>query len=150
MSENLKEKITALVNPIVIAMGYVLWGLEFHSQGGHTLLRIYLDAPNGVSLDDCQKVSEQLGALLDVEDIIKHHYKLEVSSPGFYRSLFTPEQFAKYVGSNIKVKLKIALQNQRNYVGKLEKVLADDIVVLVDGKESVLPMAAIEKANLID
>ena len=83
-----EEKLRDLLAPTVEAQGFELWGLEHHSQGRHSLLRLYIDAEAGVDVDDCARVSEHVGALLDVEEPISGDYVLEVSSPGVDRRLF--------------------------------------------------------------
>ena len=82
-----------LFEPVISLLGYELVGIEYHGQGGNTTLRVYIDAVEGVTLDDCAKVSRQLSGLLDVEDPIRERYTLEVSSPGLDRPLFTKDHF---------------------------------------------------------
>ena len=99
------EQLQALLAPVVEALGYECWGLEYMSQGRHSLLRIYIDHANGVLVEDCEKVSRQVSGVLDVEDPISSEYTLEVSSPGMDRPLFTLELFAKHAGELVKIKL---------------------------------------------
>ena len=97
------EQLQALLAPVVEALGYQCWGIEFISQGRHSLLRVYIDHANGILIDDCEKVSRQLSGVLDVEDPISVDYTLEVSSPGMDRPLFTIEQYVAHVGDQVKL-----------------------------------------------
>jgi len=143
------EQLQALLAPVVEALGYECWGLEFISQGRHSLLRVYIDRPEGILIDDCEVVSRQVSGILDVEDPISGEYTLEVSSPGMDRPLFTLEQFARYVGEQVKIKLRTPFERRRNFQGILRGVEEQDVVVLVDDHEYLLPVDSIDKANII-
>ena len=143
------EQLQALLAPVVEALGYECWGLEYMSQGRHSLLRIYIDHVNGVLVEDCEKVSRQISGVLDVEDPISNEYTLEVSSPGMDRPLFTLEQFAKHAGELVKIKLRSPYEGRRNFQGPLRGVEEQDVVVLVDDHEYLLPIDLIDKANII-
>ncbi|MCG8909630.1 ribosome maturation factor RimP [Pseudomonas nitroreducens] len=143
------EQLQALLAPVVEALGYECWGLEFISQGRHSLLRVYIDRPEGILIDDCEIVSRQVSGILDVEDPISGEYTLEVSSPGMDRPLFTLEQFARYVGEQVKIKLRTPFERRRNFQGILRGVEEQDVVVLVDDHEYLLPVDSIDKANII-
>nr|WP_251702194.1 ribosome maturation factor RimP [Pseudomonas boanensis] len=139
----------ALLAPVVEALGYQCWGIEFLSQGRHSLLRIYIDHENGILVEDCEKVSRQISGVLDVEDPISSEYTLEVSSPGMDRPLFTIEQFAAHAGELVKIKLRSPYEGRRNFQGLLRGVEDQDVVVLVDDHEYLLPIDSIDKANII-
>ncbi|MBM7063066.1 ribosome maturation factor RimP [Pseudomonas sp. UL073] len=143
------EDLQGLLAPVVEALGYECWGIEFLSQGRHSLLRVYIDHANGILVEDCEKVSRQLSGVLDVEDPISSEYTLEVSSPGMDRPLFTVEQFAKHAGEQVKIKLRTPFDGRRNFQGVLRGVEEQDIVVLVDDHEYLLPVDSIEKANIV-
>lgn len=143
------EQLQALLAPVVEALGYECWGLEYMSQGRHSLLRIYIDHADGVLVEDCEKVSRQVSGVLDVEDPISNEYTLEVSSPGMDRPLFTLEQFAKHAGELVKIKLRSPYEGRRNFQGSLRGVEEQDVVVLVDDHEYLLPIDLIDKANII-
>ena len=143
------EQLQALLAPVVEALGYECWGLEYMSQGRHSLLRIYIDHANGVLVEDCEKVSRQVSGVLDVEDPISNEYTLEVSSPGMDRPLFALEQFAKHAGELVKIKLRSPYEGRRNFQGSLRGVEEQDVVVLVDDHEYLLPIDLIEKANIV-
>mgnify|MGYP003419483084 FL=1 len=143
------EQLQALLAPVIEALGYECWGLEFLSQGRHSLLRIYIDHADGILVEDCEKVSRQVSGVLDVEDPISNEYTLEVSSPGMDRPLFALEQFAKHAGELVKIKLRSPYEGRRNFQGSLRGVEEQDVVVLVDDHEYLLPIDLIEKANIV-
>lgn len=134
---------------LVAAMGYEFVGCEFHRRSKNSLLRIYIDNENGVTVDDCSKVSYQVSAMLDVEDPIQGHYSLEISSPGVDRPLFEIAHYRKYVGHRIKVRLYNPIQGRRNFVGMLLRAEEADIYLSVDGQEVDIPFASIEKGKLV-
>ncbi|BCA30884.1 ribosome maturation factor RimP [Metapseudomonas otitidis] len=143
------EQLQALLAPVVEALGYQCWGIEFLSQGRHSLLRVYIDHENGILIDDCEKVSRQISGVLDVEDPISSEYTLEVSSPGMDRPLFRLEQFAAHAGELVKIKLRSPYEGRRNFQGLLRGVEEQDVVVLVEDHEYLLPIDLIDKANII-
>ena len=143
------EQLQALLAPVVDALGYECWGIEFVSQGRHSVLRIYIDHANGILVDDCEKVSRQVSGVLDVEDPVTSEYTLEVSSPGMDRPLFTLEQYAKHVGEQVKIKLRGPFEGRRNFQGLLRGVEEQDVVLQVDGHEYLLPIDLIDKASII-
>ncbi len=143
------EQLQALLAPVIEALGYKCWGIEFLSQGRHSLLRIYIDHDNGVLIEDCETVSRQISGVLDVEDPISAEYTLEVSSPGMDRPLFTIEQFALHAGDQVKIKLRTPFDGRRNFQGLLRGVEDQDVVVLVEDHEYLLPIDSIDKANII-
>lgn len=148
MSSKLEE-LQALLAPVVVALGYECWGIEFSSQGRHSMLRVYIDKEGGVLVDDCAIVSRQISGILDVEDPISSEYTLEVSSPGMERPLFTIEQFASFAGEQVKIKLRSPFEGRRNFQGFLRGVEEQDVVVQVDEHEYLLPIDLIDKANII-
>ena len=141
--------LTALIEPVINAMGYQLWGVEYLGQGKHSILRVYLDKKGGVDIDDCAQASKQISSLLDVEDPIKSEYTLEVSSPGLDRMLFSLEQFQEYAGYHAKLRLTESFEGQRNFTGQIKAVKNDEIVLIIGDEELTLPYELIEKANLI-
>lgn len=147
------ELIQKLVRPLVEALGYRLWGIEYLGQGRHTLLRIYLDKPGGINIDDCAEASRHISSMLDVEDPIKDEYTLEVSSPGFDRLLFEPEQYQLYLNQVVRIRLSQALSGRRNFSGTLmgiDEMNDEWMVKLQVGAELLqLPFTNIEKAQLV-
>ena len=138
-----------LIEPSVVALGYQLWGIEMVSQGRHSMLWIYIDAENGIGVDDCANVSRQVSGILDVEDPISGEYTLEVSSPGMDRPLFTLEQYKAFVGHVLQVKLRMPFDGRRRFKGVLKGFEDEDIVLVVDQEEYLLPIDHIEKANIV-
>ncbi|GJM14010.1 MAG: ribosome maturation factor RimP [Pseudohongiella sp.] len=141
--------VTELIEPTIQALGVQLWGVELLQQGKYSLLRIYIEREEGVTIDDCEKVSRQVSALLDVEDPIAGEYTLEVSSPGMDRPLFTVEQYAQYVGSEVDLKLRRPIDGRRKFKGQIIKVSGDVIGLMVDGSEFDLEFSDIEKASIV-
>ena len=143
------EQLQALLAPVVTGLGFECWGIEFVSQGKHSVLRVYIDKEGGILVDDCAEVSRQVSSVLDVEDPISSEYTLEVSSPGMERPLFTLEQFASHAGEQVKIKLRSPFEGRRNFQGLLRGVEEQDVVVQVDNQEFLLPIDSIDKANII-
>ncbi|MEE8119628.1 MAG: ribosome maturation factor RimP [Gammaproteobacteria bacterium] len=144
----MREKLIALLEPAVATLGYELVELEFRAHGRGGLVRVYIDAEQGVTLDDCEKVSDYVNGILDVEDLVTGEYNLEVSSPGLDRPLRTLRHYADFVGEQVKVQLAVPLDGRRHFTGKLLKVENEKILVDVDGQEFLLPLENIEKARL--
>lgn len=143
------SELEALLVPIVEALGYRCWGIEYLSQGRHTLLRVYIDHPEGVSVEACAAVSRQASAVLDVEDPISGDYTLEVSSPGMDRPLFTLEQFVESIGEQVKIRLRAPYEGRRNFQGVIRGVEGDEVVLQVEEHEYLLPIDSIDKSNII-
>mgnify|MGYP001058441447 FL=1 len=143
-----EAQIQQLLEPTVEAMGYELWGVEYLSQGRHSVLRLFIDAEDGITVDDCAAVSEQVGSVLDVEDPITGEYTLEVSSPGMDRLLFKLEQYPAYVGDTVELRLRSAFEGRRKFRGILKGIEGEDVVVQVDDHEYLLPHSAIDKARV--
>ena len=138
-----------LIEPVVTALDCELWGVEYNSQGRHTMVRVYIDGPDGVSIDDCANVSRQLSSVFDVEDPITGEYNLEVSSPGMDRPLFSLAQYAQFIGEQLQVRLRTSFEGRRKFSGQLTGVEGDDVVLVVDEHEYLLPFDSIDKANVI-
>lgn len=150
MGKSTVELLTQLLTPVVESFGCELWGLEFNNPGGKRgMLRIYIDKPEGVNLTDCEQVSRQVSSVLDVEDPIHSEYVLEVSSPGMDRPLYTEAQFKQYIGSTLRVKLQRPLEGRRQFTGLLRGVEKQELVLLIDDNEFLLPLETVDKANLI-
>lgn len=143
-----KERLLALLEPPVQALGYELVDLEART-GGNGLLRVYIDQEDGVDLDDCERVSRQLSAFLDVEEPLPGSYTLEVSSPGLDRPLRTAEHFERFAGHEAKIRLAVALDGRRNFKGKLCGVEEKDVVIAVDGQTWRLALENVASAHLV-
>lgn len=143
------EKVTQLIEPTVQALDLELWGVEHASQGKYSVLRIFIEREAGVTIDDCERVSRQVSAIFDVEEPIAGEYTLEVSSPGIDRLLFTPQQFQRYRGEEVSVRMRTPVDGRRKFKGTLTDVVDDIIHIQVDGSDFELPHGDIEKANIV-
>jgi ribosome maturation factor RimP len=138
-----------LIEPIVVGMGYECVGIEFNPHPTNGLLRIYIDTESGVVLDDCTRVSRQVSGVLDVEDLIKTVYQLEVSSPGAERPLFKVEHFQRFIGQKVQVNLFVPIEKRRKIIGFI--ISADDEKIVIDDEDHQfdIPVKSISKANLV-
>ena len=143
-----QELLENLIAPVVSSLGCELWGVEYLTQGRYTTVRIFIDAANGVSLDDCERVSRQVSSVFDVEDPIDGEYTLEVSSPGLDRPLYTEAHYARYVGETISVRLRIARDGRRRFKGVITKVENGDVFLQVDNQEVQVSIDVIDRANV--
>ena len=144
------NKLDEILRPVVEGLGYELWGIEFRSQGRNSVLRLFIDdQDDGVSVEDCEKVSRQVSGVLDVEDPIRNEYTLEVSSPGMDRPLFRLEQFEDWAGHQVSIRLRMAFDGRRKFQGILKGTEGADVVVVVDDHEYLLPFESIDKANIV-
>lgn len=148
MSAKLKQ-LEAALEPVVVGLGHELWGIEYVSHGKDSVLRIFIDNEAGISVDDCAQVSHQVSGILDVEDPITGQYTLEVSSPGMDRLLFKLEHYQQMAGHAVKIKLRIPFEGRRNFSGILNGVEDEDVLVVVDNEEYLLPLDYIEKAQIV-
>lgn len=143
------EHLLSLIEPIVEGLGYECVGVEYNPHPRNGLLRIYIDAENGVLVEDCSKVSHQLSGMLDVEDPISDNYQLEVSSPGADRPFFKLSQFEQFIGSLVMVNLFKPIDKQRKITGRIEKVEDDIVVIQVADKSFNIPFRVMSKARLV-
>ena len=149
MSNNLAA-IAQMIRPTVEALGVDLWGVDHIGQGRSSVLRVYIDkGDDGITIDDCVKVSRQISGILDVEEPIAGEYTLEVSSPGMDRPLFELAHFARFVGSVANVRLRSPLDGRRKFKGVIQRAEADSVCLVVDEKEVSFPFSSIDKANLV-
>jgi ribosome maturation factor RimP len=145
----LKEALGRGIERLVSSEGYELVQLEFKLSSGAHVLRIYIDKPGGVTLDDCQKISRQVSTFLDVEDPIQHRYLLEVSSPGLDRGLYKESDYVRFNGRSVRVKTRHPIENRRNFRGRLEASGDGKIrIIEPDGRTWSLELSVVEKANL--
>ncbi|GGA77108.1 ribosome maturation factor RimP [Arenimonas soli] len=143
-------EISNLLAPTVEGLGLELLGVEFAPTGNSALLRLYIDAPGRhVAIEDCEAVSREISAVLDLEDPITSQYTLEVSSPGIDRPLFTPAQFARFIGEQAKLNLRLPVDGRRRFQARIERVDGNSIVLVFDGREMVVAHENIEKARLV-
>lgn len=143
------EALQAMLAPAVAAVGFELWGVEFFQQGRHSVLRLFIDGPEGVGVDDCARVSHQASGVLDVEDPIAGEYTLEVSSPGWDRPLFTLAHYARFAGSPVAIRLAAPLNGRRKYTGVVQQVTDDAVVLQVEAETVTVPFALIDKGHVV-
>jgi len=143
-----KQRLIDLLEPSIQGLGYELVDVEIHSNR-NGCLRLYIDSDSGIGLDDCEIVSRQVSALLDVEDPISGQYELEVSSPGFERSLRTLEHFRRFVGAVVKIKLRLARKGRQNFKGLLVGVEDQDVLIEIDHETVRLTYLDIASAQLV-
>jgi ribosome maturation factor RimP len=144
----LREKLIVLIEPLLLQLGYELVDLEYVPGRAHALLRIFIDRADGVGLDDCERVSREVSALLDVEDPVPTEYTLEVSSPGLDRVLRTPAHFQRFVGERVRVELLAPRDGRRRYTGLLQALNGEGIELNVDGAMVAVSFAEIGRARL--
>lgn len=145
----IQQRLEALALPVVHGLGLSLWGLEYLPLGRKALVRVYLDGPDGISIDQCALISRQLSPALEVEDAVPGTFTLEVSSPGLERVFFHPEQLNGYIGQTVAIKLKEPLDERKAFKGPLIRV--EDALVTVEdsGREWILPWDHIKKMHLV-
>ena len=148
MDKEIVDRVRAIAEPIVSDEGMELVDVEYRRESKGWVLRLYLDKEGGVTLDDCTRISQEVGRSLDVEDFIQIPYTLEVSSPGLFRPLKTEKDFMKYRHSLIKVKTLDPIQNRRQFKGRLLGVSANRIEMEVEGGIFQIPLSNVAKANL--
>ncbi len=142
-------EIETLLTPAINALGLELLGAEYSAGSSSALLRIYIDVRDRpVNVDDCERVSREVSALLDVHDPIDSHYTLEVSSPGIERPLFRPEHYARFIGEQAKVTVDLPIDGRRRFQGAIRRVEGDEIVLEQDGREVRIPHANVSKGRL--
>lgn len=147
---SLREKLITLLEPTLEAMGYELVELEARTNPKNGLIRIYIDKPGGVGLEDCERVSHQVSGVLDVEDPMPGEYSLEVSSPGLDRPLRTAQHFADAVGSKVKLELQAPLADGRwRFTGTLTAAVDGQLTLDVDGTPVRLDAAALKRARIV-
>ena len=156
----MRDALMRLLEPPIEALGFELLEVEFAQAGRGGVLRVFIDRPaalgasgaaeseSGVTVDDCATVSHAVSEVLEIEDPIKGHYTLEVSSPGFDRVLRKRAHFERFVGERIFAELRLPIEGRRRFVGKLKSIEGDSIVIEVDGQAHDLPLERIQKARL--
>lgn len=143
------KKVTQLVEPVLDEMGFELVDIEYLSEHGRMVLRVYADKEGGITLDDCASVSRQIGDLIDVKDIVRHGYVLEVSSPGLNRPLKKENDFLRAVGKKIKIQMIVPLKGRRRFNGYLRKFEEGTVYIEMDNNLIALPRQDVEKANIV-
>jgi len=148
MSKEIVEHVCAIADPILSNEGMELVEIEYRRESTGWVLRLYIDKEGGVTLNDCTRISQEVGRSLDVEDFILVPYKLEVSSPGITRSLKREKDFIKYRNSLIKVKTIHPIDNRRQFKGRLLGISENEIEIETEGGLFQIPLSNVAKANL--
>lgn len=148
MNYNFMDKLTKLIEPIVISLGYELYFVEFINEDGENYLRIYIDNENGISLQDCEKVSRPISDLLDEADLIDDSYYLEVSSPGIYRNLYCDNHYKRYIDYEVIVKLNSLMNGNIEYMGQLLSFNNEAITIKTDSDVYHIPRKIIKCVTL--
>jgi len=143
------RKLNELLQPLVEELGYEFVGLEYNSNPKHAVLRIYIDHEGGIGINDCEVVSRETAALLDVKDPIRSQYNLEVSSPGLERPLFRSEHYREFIGYEVKITTFAPLDGRRKFSGPILGADEQTVTIDLDGSEVTLGIDNIVKARLI-
>ena len=145
----LRDQLSELLGPVVAGLGYEMWEIEYAPRAGGGLLRLYIDAAEGISVDDCERVSRAVSATLDETDPIPGHYTLEVSSPGLDRVLRTQAHFARFSGERVKLEMMRPVDGRKRFQGRLQTVGESEITLETDGGRVSLPIDDIHRARLV-
>ena len=149
MTPEILDRISALAREVVGYAGLEFVHLDAKREPGGFVLRLYIDKPGGVTLDDCARVSRQISAQLDVEDPIEGHYTLEVSSPGLDRPLFEDGDFVRFAGRQVSISTSVPLDGQRNFQGRLEGLEDGSVLLTLQGGRLVtIPRGQVTRARL--
>ena len=143
------KRLETIIEPIAQGYDCVLWGVEYLAHSSAALLRIYIDKPDGITIEDCEKVSRQVSSVLDIEEVVSGQYTLEVSSPGLDCLLFKKHQYEQFIGKEVSVRLKVLLDGRRKYRGILKAVNAFGVVIVENDVEYLLPMDKVDKARVV-
>ena len=146
---SLKEEIERIALPLTKDRSFELVDLEVKGKGPTTIVKVFVDRPGGITLDECSMLSEKLSVLLDLADIFPHRYTLEVSSPGLDRPLVTEADFRRKIGENVKVFLKTLVDNKNEIEGKIEDFKDRKLWLESEGETKVIAFEKIEKARII-
>jgi ribosome maturation factor RimP len=149
MRQTFEEMLSEIIRPEVEGLGYRLWGISSPPTGKRRIIRIYIDGPDGVHIDQCARVSRQVSLMLEVEDIIPGAFVLEVSSPGLERRFFEPDQLKNYIGKQVSIKLFEAINECRKFQGDVTGVEGDTITLSVNNENIDFAWNSIKEARLI-
>lgn len=147
--EGIEERIRELAGPVAEGFGLELVDVAYTSEYGRRVLRIYIDKPGGITVEDCERVSRELSAVLDVEDPIPQSYNLEVSSPGLDRPLKTEGDFLRFRGKRARIRTKEPIEGRRNFKAVIDEARDGEVLVTdFDGRKFTIAVSNIEKAKL--
>nr|VFJ45492.1 MAG: ribosome maturation factor RimP [Candidatus Kentron sp. DK] len=143
------EQLSGIIEPTVAGLGYELLGVEYFPRRESALVRVYIDHPSGIGLDDCERVSHQVSGILDVADPIRSQYSLEVSSPGLDRPLFTAAHFERFPGQRVRIKIDGPWEGRKNIAGELLGCESGNVLVAEEGVAYKIPLDLIGSARLV-
>jgi len=145
------DKVLSIINPSIEDLGYELLGIEYVPSGKHSILRLYIDSEDGIGVDDCEIVSRQVSAIMDVEDPITGQYNLEVSSPGIERPLFVVAHYLRFLGHDVRLRTFRPIEGRRNFTGAIGSVSekSNSLELVTELGPVTLDLDLIEKANLV-
>ena len=134
---------------VVAGLGYEFVGARYGQEDGSLILRVFIDAKDGITVDDCAQVSHQLSAVLDVESLLSNAYSLEVSSPGVERPLFDEKDYVRFIGATVALKLLAPQEGRRRFKGRLLACTNNEIEIEVDGSLHAVSVSSVDQANLV-
>lgn len=143
------NELIELLEPVVTALGYEMLGVEYFKQKDRSMLRLYVDHADGITIEDCTRVNHQVIGVLDVHDPIKEKYNLEISSPGLDRPLFTLEQFQRFLGQEVKIKLREKVDERRKITGVIKEIEETAVLISEAGVEYLISADVIDSAHLV-
>lgn len=149
MTKNLIEAITELTEPIISSEGLELIDVEYQKESRGWVLRFYVDREGGVTINHCSRLSQEIGDILEVKDIIPHGYILEVSSPGLNRILKREKDFIASIGKTIKVKTSQPIEQRKNFQGTLLYCKQGEVTLKIDSQDVAIPLSQISKAHSV-
>lgn len=147
--KNIASVVRELVEPVADSLGYMLWDVEYVKEGADMILRITIDKPEGVDIEDCEKMARTVDPIIDEADPIEVSYKMEVSSPGIERVLSRPEHFASCMGEKIEVKLYAPANGKKQIIGILAGADEKTVTVTVDSEDITLEKSAVAKVSTV-
>ena len=146
--DTLEKKLTDMFSPVIESMGFELVAVEVSGDGGRAVMRVFIDSPDGITVDNCADISYQVSGILDVEDPLRGKYTLEVSSPGLDRPLVTLEHFNQFMGERMKIRCFEPVLGRKRFTGRLESIENETLIIAVDNEVYEIPLEIVEKANL--
>ena len=150
MNDNILDRINETVARVAVSEGFEVVEVEYRGSPNNRILRIFIDKPGGVTLADCENVSHQVGAIIDVEDVISERYTLEVSSPGLDRKLLKPQDYERFAGKKARVKLRHPIEGRSNFTGRLAGLDQGEALLDVEGGNRMrFPLDEVALARLV-
>jgi len=142
------RKVEEILTPLLTYEGLSLVDIEYQRERVGWVLRVYIDKEEGVTVNDCARISRELGQILDVEDFIPYSYHLEVSSPGIRRPLRRQEDFQRFAGERVKIKTSEVIEGRKNFTGEILGCYGETVRIIAGGKVYDIPLSSIAKAHL--